>query len=132
MWLERQRALIRLGKGERKSTVKGDRQRVGMAGGKQCQRMGQCPEDRDRRDTAWLWEQGTVKDLGGLVRLRALLGWLEQCQTRLGEVSNLQGQCTNLSNSEAPCTVEGRLWCASRLLGDRYKWLIFFFFLSVF
>ena len=36
------------------------------------------PEDKDRRDTAQLWEQGTVKDLGGPVHLRALLGWLEQ------------------------------------------------------
>lgn len=49
---------------------------MGMAGGKRCQRMGQCPKDKDRRGTARLWEQGTVKDLGGPVHLRALLGWL--------------------------------------------------------
>lgn len=31
------------------------------------------------------------------------------------------------SSSEAPCTIEGRWWHASRLLGDGYKWFIFFF-----
>jgi len=45
---------------------------VGMAGGKQCQSIGQCPEDKGRGGMAWFWEQGTAKDLGGLV------GWLEQ------------------------------------------------------
>lgn len=45
--------------------------------------IGQCPEDKDRMGTAWLWEQGTVKDFGGLVHLRGLFRWLEQ-SVRLG------------------------------------------------
>lgn len=129
MWLERQQALTRLGKGEGRSTVKGDGQRVGMAGGKQCQMIGQCPEDTDRMGTAWLWEQGTAKDFGGLVHFEVSVQMAgAECQTGPGGVSNLQGQRCNRSNGEAPCTVGGRWWHASRLLGDVYKWLIYFFF----
>lgn len=71
----------------------------------------------------------------GFWRAGALEGSVQmagaECQTGPGGVSNPQGQRCNRSDGEAPCTVGGRWWRASGLLGDVYKWLIYIFFLCV-